>query len=597
MRYSHYINVVRLLIFLIIGAVLFLLVNQWIYTREALEGLEIELIQKTPYWQRSHKRELKDWHDVEAMASDAARNGLGEHGKPAYITNLSKRKLDHDLSKKNGFNALLSDMISVNRSLPDIRDQGCQRLKYFADLPTVSIIIPFYNEHFSALVRSVHSIINRTPAELIKEIILVDDFSDVSNLKKPLDEYVEENFPKVEIIRFRKRQGLIAARLAGAVKAVADVLVFMDSHVEVNYNWLPPLLHEIVLNKRTAVCPMIDVIEDATFEYTAQDEGARGAFDWILDYKRLPLLESAKKNRTQPFENPIMAGGLFAISREWFWELDGYDDGLDIWGGEQYELSFKIWMCGGRLLDVPCSRVGHIFRSDNWNGVSEDRKEDYLHKNYKRVAEVWMDDYKNYLYKHARGIYEKLDAGDLTKQLALREKLHCKSFKWFIENVAFDLVKTYPPKGTTDFAYGQVRSVGAPKFCLDTLGRPDYRIVGVKDCEATSIFPSRRQDWSLSEDHDLRMRGEEYCLQTADHKPDSQVLLYDCSYGNKNQLWYYNRRRKWLVYGPKRLFCLEARPASKHVVVNRCRTNFPLMQWDFVHVNDTLLDTYFETMP
>ena len=247
--------------------------------------------------------------------------------------------------------------------MPDIRHPDCKERLYHASLPSTSVVIPFYNEHWSTLLRTVHSVINRSPASLLREIVLVDDASNKPELGLQLDQYTATLPIPVTVVRLKERGGLITARLAGARKATAEVIVFLDSHCEASVNWLPPLLDPISQDYRTAVCPFIDVVAYDTFQYRAQDEGARGAFDWQLFYKRLPRLPQDAKQPVEPFASPVMAGGLFAISAKFFWELGGYDPGLEIWGGEQYELSFKIWQCGGSMVDAPCSRVGHIYRS------------------------------------------------------------------------------------------------------------------------------------------------------------------------------------------------------------------------------------------
>uniref|UniRef100_A0A8C0QB19 Polypeptide N-acetylgalactosaminyltransferase 10 n=1 Tax=Canis lupus familiaris TaxID=9615 RepID=A0A8C0QB19_CANLF len=120
-------------------------------------------------------QKLKDWHDKEAIRRDAQRVGNGEQGRPYPMTDAERVDQAY---RENGFNIYVSDKISLNRSLPDIRHPNCNSKRYLETLPNTSIIIPFHNEGWSSLLRTVHSVLNRSPSELIAEIVLVDDFSD-----------------------------------------------------------------------------------------------------------------------------------------------------------------------------------------------------------------------------------------------------------------------------------------------------------------------------------------------------------------------------------------------------------------------------------
>ncbi|XP_055371858.1 N-acetylgalactosaminyltransferase 6-like [Condylostylus longicornis] len=536
-----------------------------------------------PIIQEDDGLEKIDWHDRNYMEKEKLKVGIGEQGRPAYLMSYEAES-EKLLFNENGFNGLLSDKISLNRSVPDIRYEGCNSKKYLAELPSVSIIIVFYNEHWSTLLRSVYSCLNHSPQHLIKEIILVDDGSDKVFLGKQLDDFIAEKLPKVQVIHLQERSGLILARLAGAKQATAEVLIFLDSHIETNYNWLPPLLEPIALNPKTCTCPIIDVIDYTTFEYRAHDQGVRGAFDWHFSYKRLPLLPEDLLDRTRPFDNPIMAGGLFAINRDFFWELGGYDEGLDIWGGEQYELSFKIWMCGGKIVDTPCSRVGHIYR--DVVPFKNPRSNDYLHKNFKRVAEVWMDEYAKFIYDRDPERYNKLDAGDLTKQKRIRANLKCKSFKWFIEEVAFDLPMHYPPIEPPDFAHGAIQSYSYPNLCLDTLNARFNEQVGLSFCTQNLTHPPGNQNWALSWHEDIRLRDKTECLDVSQSVENSPVVLYPCHDTQGNQLWHYELKSKWLVQGENKR-CLEAEPNLKKVYVNDCDESNLNMKWNIGYVNLT----------
>lgn len=65
--------------------------------------------------------ERKDWHDWKFIEYEKSRQGPGEQGEPHYLTDANDIALNEKLFKVEGLYVVVSDRISVNRSVPDTR--------------------------------------------------------------------------------------------------------------------------------------------------------------------------------------------------------------------------------------------------------------------------------------------------------------------------------------------------------------------------------------------------------------------------------------------------------------------------------------------
>ncbi|XP_059578661.1 polypeptide N-acetylgalactosaminyltransferase 18 isoform X3 [Alligator mississippiensis] len=380
-----------------------------------------------------------------------------------------------------GYNAYLSDRLPLDRSLPDLRPNGCKNLTIPDSLPEVSIVFIFVNEALSVILRSIHSAIDRTPPHLLKEIILVDDNSNNEHsqtlemlgflealpeeLKEKLKEYVDEvNTRKpgfIKVVRHSKQEGLIRSRVSGWRVATAPVVALFDAHVEFNVGWAEPVLTRIKENRKRVISPSFDNIKYDNFEIEEYPLSAQG-FDWELwcRYLNPPKSWWKLENSTAPIRSPALIG-CFIVDRQYFQEIGLLDEGMEVYGGENVELGIRVWQCGGSVEVLPCSRIAHIERAHK--PYTEDLTA-HVRRNALRVAEVWMDEFKSHVYM-AWNIPQEdsgIDIGDISERKALRKKLQCKTFRWY-------LVTVYPEMRMYSdiIAYGVLQNSLKSDLCLD----------------------------------------------------------------------------------------------------------------------------------
>lgn len=430
-------------------------------------------------------------------------NALGELGKPVKLKlNEEERKKQEQSINAHQINIYLSDKISLHRRLAEKWNPLCRDLKYdYRSLPTTSVVIAFYNEAWSTLLRTVHSVLETSPDILLKEVVLVDDYSEKEHLKEPLEKYIS-SLRKVRLIRATKREGLVRARLLGASITTGDVLTFLDCHCECHEGWLEPLLQRIKEEPSAVVCPVIDVIDWNTFQYLGNSgEPQIGGFDWRLVFTWHTVPDYEQKRRRSPTDvirSPTMAGGLFAVKKDYFHYLGTYDTGMEVWGGENLEFSFRIWQCGGSLEVHPCSHVGHVFPKQAPYSRSK------ALANSVRAAEVWMDEFKE-VYYH-RNPHARLEAyGDVTQRRNLRDRLGCKNFRWYLDNVYPDV---HVPEDRPGM-FGMLKNRGKKNYCFDYNPVNEHSIVGGRVILYLCHGMGQNQFFEFSSDGEIRYNSRE----------------------------------------------------------------------------------------
>jgi GT2 family glycosyltransferase len=207
----------------------------------------------------------------------------------------------------------------------------------------VSVVVPARDEA-PTLRRTVDGLLAALPSG--GEIVVVDDGSTDGGAEFALD-----LAPDVRLVR-SPGLGVAGARNYGASVAAGDALVFVDAHVDTPPDWCEPLLEQLSDPRVGAAAPAIcSLRQPANKGFGLRWKGPDLAVEWLPCQGR------------SPYSVPLLPGACFAIRRETFRAVGGFDRGMVRWGSEDAELSLRLWLLGYRAVLVPTVEVAHLFRA------------------------------------------------------------------------------------------------------------------------------------------------------------------------------------------------------------------------------------------
>lgn len=302
---------------------------------------------------------------------------------------------------------------------------------------TILVVLPCAGEGLFAK-KTVESVSRSVPGGIaggiLEDIVVVDDGS-----KPPLsEEFLTAKFQKkypLKLVRHESPVGLMGAKSAGASQAAGDVIVFFDCHVAPQEDWYQKFLDGIRDNYRRIVVPVITNLDIDTWKEVNRNQGmAKCYLTWDADFK---WVES-----TSPYM-PVLSGGLLGISRRWWNETGGYDEGMSGWGGENVDQSLRSWLCGGEIVSLSDAFVAHMWRKNEDPRTKQNYAVSGLDsiRNKARAVLAWYDEYREKAAEYPTMQYVGLLSGqskqvemnqDVSNFEEVKKRLHCRPFAWFL---------------------------------------------------------------------------------------------------------------------------------------------------------------------
>jgi len=223
-------------------------------------------------------------------------------------------------------------------------------------MQAVSIVIPNWNgqDLLHRYLPSVLKAVQQYPGPA--EVIVVDDASSDGSL-----DMLHREFAAVKVIAHRQNRGFGRACGSGAAAAAHGVLIFLNSDVSVQPDFIAPLVDGFQEPSVFSVCPLV-------FDEAGSPSDVSCSIPYLkrgkIRYRPFPAdcLPAERNAAVESLYTFFPLGGAFAVDRSRFLQLQGFDDLFYPFYYEDTDLGFRAWRRGWKCVVAPGSRVTHFHR-------------------------------------------------------------------------------------------------------------------------------------------------------------------------------------------------------------------------------------------